>query len=71
MIRIIRRRPAKEQLIESFKLSDRQAEAILNMRLRSKNWKSFNRKEFDDLTKEKLTKELLEDEKELYKNVGY
>ena len=44
VIRIIREEDQpKEQLIESFKLSDRQAEAILNMRLRAlRKLKNFN-----------------------------
>ena len=74
VIRIIREEDQpKEQLIESFKLSDRQAEAILNMRLRAlRKLEEFQlRKEFDDLTKEKADKEeLLEDEKRLLKTLA-
>ena len=74
VIRIIREEDQpKEQLIENFKLSDRQAEAILNMRLRAlRKLEEFQlRKEFDDLTEEKADKEeLLEDEKRLLKTLA-
>ena len=74
VIRIIREEDQpKEQLIESFKLSDRQAEAILNMRLRAlRKLEEFQlRKEFDELTEEKADKEkLLEDEKRLLETLA-
>ncbi|PHP66911.1 DNA topoisomerase IV subunit A [Zhengella mangrovi] len=56
VIRIIREEDEpKKQLMITFELTDNQAEAILNMRLRNlRKLEEFEiRKEFDDLTKEK------------------
>ena len=62
VIRIIREEDEpKQELMRTFELTDVQAEAILNMRLRSlRKLEEFElRKEFDQLTEEKAEKEAL------------
>lgn len=74
VIRIIREEDhPKEEMIRRFELTERQAEAILNMRLRSlrKLEEIELRKEFEVLTAEKLDIEaLLEDEGKRWKTVA-
>ncbi|WP_323795868.1 DNA topoisomerase IV subunit A [Nisaea sp.] len=74
VIRIIREEDhPKEEMIRRFELTERQAEAILNMRLRSlrKLEEIELRKEFEELTAEKLDIEaLLEDEGKRWKTVA-
>ncbi|PRD45952.1 DNA topoisomerase IV subunit A [Phyllobacterium phragmitis] len=75
VIRIIREEDhPKQQLMDTFSLTDNQAEAILNMRLRSlRKLEEFEiRKEFDGLTTEKTQiEELLASDAKQWQTIGW